>query len=195
MLVALIGFSLLLQVNSIAGQGYQVYGSGDVQVIYPSSSQVQVIGGGGLRPFFRRGLGNIIRNLTISANATSQNDQVISLLGSGNISLSGNQNSGNGPLRNLLRTLFGRQPNVQYVNLNGRGFNDRLQTPKYWSGIPSYASPVLLPRSRVKVMRQGNPRRILVRNLQTSQSQMTNVVTYRIPVLENDWQYDTTYVE
>ncbi|KAH8358097.1 hypothetical protein KR084_002683 [Drosophila pseudotakahashii] len=188
MLVALIGFTLLLQLNSIAGQGYQVYGSGDVQVIYPSSSQVQVIGGGGLRPFFRGGLGNIIRNLTITANASSQNDQLVSLLGSGNISLSGNQNSGNGPLRNLLRTLFGRQPNVQYVNVGGRGFNDRPRAAQYWRDVQSYASPVLLPRSRVKVVRQGNPRRILVRNLQTSQSQMTNVVTYRIPVPENEWQ-------
>jgi len=186
MLVALIGLTLLLQVNSIAGQGYQVFGSGDVQVIYPSSGQVQVLGG---RPF-RRGLWDIVRNLTITANATSQDDQLVSLLGNGNIALSANQNAGNGngPLRNLLRTLFGRQPNVQYVNLSGRAFNSRPQEPQYWNGFQPYVSPVLLPRARVKVMRQGVPRRILVRNLKTSQSQMTNVVTYRIPVLENDWQ-------
>ncbi|XP_016946665.1 uncharacterized protein LOC108022317 [Drosophila biarmipes] len=193
MLVLLIGLALLLQANSIAGQGYQVYGSGDVQVIYPSSAQVQVFGG---RPF-RRGLWNIVRNFTITANATSQDDQLVSLLGNGNIALSGSQNAGNGngPLRALLRTLFGRQPNVQFVNLSGRAFNDRPQGLQYWKGVPPYTGSVLLPRTRVKAVGQSMPRRILVRNLKTSQSQMTNVVTYRIPVLENDWQYDTTYAE
>uniref|UniRef100_A0A6P4F233 Uncharacterized protein LOC108048397 n=1 Tax=Drosophila rhopaloa TaxID=1041015 RepID=A0A6P4F233_DRORH len=186
MLVALIGLTLLLQVNSIAGQGYQVYGSPGVQVIYPTSSNVQVLGS---RPFFRRGIWEIVRNLTITANATSQDFQFGSSLGNGNIALSNNQNSGNGPLRNLLRNLFGRQPNIQYVNLSGRAFNDRSQepqTPVLYNYQP-FASPELVSRTRVKVVRQGVPRRILVRNLKSSQTQMTNVETYRIPVFEDDW--------
>ncbi|XP_017126218.1 uncharacterized protein LOC108145340 [Drosophila elegans] len=192
MLVASIGLTLLLQVSSIAGQGYQVYGSPNVQVIYPTSSQVQVIGS---RPFFRRGIWEIVRNLTITANATSQDVQFVSPSANANIALSSNHNSGNAPLRNLLRNLFGRQPNIQYVNLNSRAFNDRSQEPQYWGNYQPFASPVALPRTRVKFVRQGVPRRILVRNLKSSQAQMTNVETYRIPVFEDEWQYDTTFSE
>ncbi|XP_017051535.1 uncharacterized protein LOC108095108 [Drosophila ficusphila] len=192
MIVYMVGLALLFQASSIAGQGYQVYGSSGVQVIYPSSSQVQVLGG---RPFFRRGLWELVRNLTITANSTSQDVQVVSPLGNGNIALSGNQNTG--PVRTFIRNLFGRQPNVQYVTLNGRGFNDRYQEPQY-NSMPQYntqydeqsfATPVILPRARVKVVRQGVPRRIMVQNLKSSRSQTTNVETYRIPVFENNWQY------
>ncbi|XP_017072662.1 uncharacterized protein LOC108108922 [Drosophila eugracilis] len=199
MLVALIGLTLLLQVNSIAGQAFQVYSSPGVQVVYPSSSQVQVIGG---RHFFRRGLLNSLRNLTITANSTNQDLQVVSSLGTGNIALSSNQVSSNAPLRNLLRTIFGRQPNVQYINLNARAFGDGSPEPQYWSNQEprywsnqqqAFASPVFLPRTRVKTVRQGMPRRILVRNIKSSQALMTNVETYRIPVFENEWQYDSTY--
>lgn len=174
MLATLIGLALLLQANTIAGQDYQVFGSPGVQVIYPSSSQVQVIGG---RHFLRNGLR---RNLTINANATSQNFQLISSLSNGN--------SGNTPLRNFLRSLFGRQPNIQYVNLNSRALNDVSQEPLYWNPYRSFASPVVLPRARVKTVRQGVPRRILVRNLMSTKSQTTNVQSFRIPIFENEWQ-------
>ncbi|XP_043644991.1 uncharacterized protein LOC122614491 [Drosophila teissieri] len=184
MLATLIGLTLLLQANTIAGQDYQVYGSPGVQVIYPSSSQVQVVGG---RHFFRNGLR---RNLTISANATSQDFQLVS-----NVS---NGNAGNTPLRNFIRSLFGRQPNIQFVNLNSRAFNDvsQAQEPQYWDTYRSYATPVVLPRTRVKAVRQGGvPRRILVRNLMTTKSQTTNLQSYRIPVFENDLLYGPTYVK
>ncbi|KQS62236.1 uncharacterized protein LOC26527031 [Drosophila erecta] len=181
MLATLIGLTLLLQAYTIAGQDYQVYGAPGLQVIYPSSSQVQVLDG---RHFFRNGFQ---RNFTISANATSQDFQLVSNLSNGN--------SGNTPLRNFLRSLFGRQPNVQFVNLNSRAFNDVSQEPQYRNAYRSFATPVVLPGTRVKAMRQGVPRRILVRNLLTTQSQTTNLQSYRIPVFENDLLYNPAYVK
>ncbi|KAH8373111.1 hypothetical protein KR009_011900 [Drosophila setifemur] len=181
MLIASIGTILICQVNLIAGQIYQVSGSPwSVQVISPSSQSLNF----GQQPNLLSSLEQILSNYTLTANKT-RDYQILSPFGSGN------QNNGNAPLRNFLRNLFGVQrsrPNIRIVTLNGRAFSDRSQEAKYSKQYHSNTRSVQLPQTRVKVVRQNVPRWIVVRNLKSSQTQMTNVQTLRLPLYTNGWQ-------
>lgn len=80
-------------------------------------------------------------------------------------------------------------PNIQYVFGRGLGQRRHLAQDRSDYDYPSSTtSQVAVPRTRVKVIRQNVPRRMLVRNLRASQAHLTNMQTLSFPVYEDEWQ-------
>ncbi|SPP73800.1 uncharacterized protein LOC117592493 [Drosophila guanche] len=194
MLAASLCLILLLQVNSIPGQVYQVTripGNGNVQIISPYGSQIQVLGSTEqTRPY--PWLWEIMKNLTITSNSTTEDVQVISPWGNGSFQLntSPTQSNVNTPLRTLLKNWFYRtpaQPSYQVVNLGGRA----LDNQRYWDEWRP--TQVLLPRRRTSTSRRLQQRRILMRNLNSGQAVLVNTQTLRVPFYAEDWKIGTSY--
>ncbi|XP_022232779.2 uncharacterized protein LOC111081134 [Drosophila obscura] len=199
MLAASLCLILLLQVNTIPGQIYQISripGNGNVQIISPYGGQVQVFDSTEqVRPY--PWLYEMLNNLNITAKRTTENVQLISSLGNGSFQLNTTPTPSeeNTPLRTLLRNWFFRpspaQPNFQVVNLGGRNLGD-LGDQSYWED--RNPTQVLLPRRRVATTgRRHQQRRILMRNLKYGQAVLMNADTLRMPFYEDDWEIGSSY--
>ncbi|XP_020806840.1 uncharacterized protein LOC110182989 [Drosophila serrata] len=228
MLVAHLGFFLILQATFIAGRGNQVYdlpGGGQVVFVspfgdsnskpqhkhkerYPDGIKVIQLGGSN-GPNNNRdsnlpdGIWDYLKLQNITKDQFPSGFQVIQLGGD------------NGPHRrrnhddnddddddddNALRKIFkmfrfglrrgGHRSNSQFLNLQGRDLGNHRsleQDRRDYSHLVATTKPDV-PRTRVKIIRQNVPRRMMVRNLRSSQAHLTNMQTLSFPVFEDEWQ-------
>ncbi|XP_015039928.2 uncharacterized protein [Drosophila pseudoobscura] len=196
MLAASLCVILLFQVNSISGQIYQINKinlNDNVQAINPYGSHVQIFDStdhGRPYPWWWE----MVKNLTIQSNTTTQAVQVISPWGNGSgifqLNTIPTQSNVNTPLRTLLKNWFFRQPaqpNIQVLTLGGRALAEK----QYLHELnPTH---VLLPRRRATAGRRHQQRRILMRNLRSGEVMLMNTQTLRMPFYEDDWDIETSY--
>ncbi|KAH8331456.1 hypothetical protein KR074_003637 [Drosophila pseudoananassae] len=187
MLVAIIGMFLILQANLIASQ-VQVYTLQD----YPLTASE---GSFSNRPWgFFPWQRDVFKFNNFSVSESNEGFQTINLMGNSSFSLSSSHK--NLSLKSFLRNLFGfrqRQPSLQYITIGGRAFSDSVQGPSYYRQYSPVAGPILVPKANRKIVRRKVPRRVLVRNLQSTQALLTNVKAVKIPqfpspIYDNEWQ-------